>query len=149
MALMTPEWSNDVRTQVASLSAVYAVFATYLLDYETRYPQCLGANAVEFQITRGTETVTREFGREISRVTNWTTRNSYRVPARLEAAFNAVWRADPRTGDVQFMDWLANDLRTRQLIGAVETAMADYACDSPEITKLERGLVWYHQRVAR
>lgn len=149
LSMIMPQEVRTLRAEVDNLSAVHATLGTFLLEYGTTYPDCLGANPARFEVTRSQSTVTRDrFGSEISRVQNWTTRDEYAVPQRLAATFNQVWRSDFRTADARFMDAMLNDSRLSTLVRSTQRAMSDRACDSPEMMALEQGLIRYYRNVS-
>ena len=150
LSLMNPAAGPAMEIELANLSAIHGVFGAYLLNYQDAWPKCLTSSDPVFEVTKSQSTVTRdEFGQEISNVTNWTTRDQYKVPVSLARYFQTLWRSDVRTTDARFMDWLLNDRKTNTLIDGLDEAMTKHGCDSPEIKKLEQGMIAYYADVSR
>ncbi len=150
LSMMNPAAGPALARELANLSAIHGVFGAYLLNYQDAWPKCLKSSDPVFEVTKSQSTVTRnEFGEEISNVTNWTTRDQYKVPASLEPHFRTLWRSDVRTSDARFMDWLLNDQKTNRLIDGLDEAMKQQGCDSPAIEALEQGMIAYYSDVSR
>ncbi|MEZ6001260.1 hypothetical protein [Hyphomonas sp.] len=150
LSMMNPAAGPAFERELANLSAIHGAFGTYLLNYQEAWPKCLKKTDPVFEVTSSMSTVTQDaYGYEISRVTNWTTRDQYRVPASLEPHFRTLWRSDVRTADARFMDWLVNDQKTNRLIDGLDKAMRQSACDSDEIRQLEQGMIAYYADVSR
>ncbi|MEZ5917934.1 MAG: hypothetical protein R3C40_10310 [Parvularculaceae bacterium] len=111
-------WSRH-GNRAANLSAIH-VFGAIFLNYQDIWPKCLTNSDPVFEVTKSMSTITRdEFGQTISDVTNWTTRDQYKVPASLAQYFQTLWRSDVHDGR-PFMDWLLNDRKTNTLIDGYE-----------------------------
>ena len=150
LSMMNPAAGPALERELANLSAIHGVFGAYLLNYQDAWPKCLKSSDPVFEVTKSQSTVTRnEFGQEISNVTNWTTRDQYKVPASLEPHFRTLWRSDVRTSDARFMDWLLNDRKTNGLVDGLDDAMKQHGCDSPAVRKLEQGMIAYYGDVSR
>ncbi|ADM10494.1 hypothetical protein PB2503_12259 [Parvularcula bermudensis HTCC2503] len=150
LSMLNPAAGPAMDKELANLSAIHGVFGAYLLNYQDAWPKCLKASDPVFEVTKSQSTVTRdEFGQEISHVTNWTTRDQYKVPASLAGYFQTLWRSDPRTTDARFMDWLLNDRKTNGLVDGLDGAMKQHGCDSPAVRKLEQGMITYYGDVSR
>lgn len=150
LSMMNPTAGPALERELANLSAIHGVFGAYILNYQDAWPKCLKFSDPVFEVTKSQSTVTRnEFGQEISNVTNWTTRDQYKVPASLEAHFRALWRFDVRTSDARFMDWLLNDRRTNGLVDGLDDMMKQHGCHSPAVRKLEQGMIAYYGDVRR
>lgn len=150
LSMMNPAAGSAMEKELANLSAIQGVFGAYLLNYQDSWPKCLKPNDPVFEVTKSQSTVTRdEFGQEISHVTNWTTRDQYKVPTSLAGYFQTLWRSDPRTTDARFMDWLLNDRKTNGLVDGLDGAMKQHGCDSTAVRKLEQGMIAYYGDVSR
>ncbi len=150
LSMLNPAAGPAMEKELANLSAIHGVFGAYLLNYQEAWPKCLKPSDPVFEVTKSQSTVTRdEFGQEISNVTNWTTRDQYKVPASLAGYFQTLWRSDPRTTDARFMDWLLNDRKTNGLVDGLDAAMKQQDCDSPAVRKLEQGMIAYYEDVSR
>ena len=150
LSMLNPAAGPAMDKELANLSAIHGVFGAYLLNYQDAWPKCLKASDPVFEVTKSQSTVTRdEFGQEISHVTNWTTRDQYKVPASLAGYFQTLWRSDPRTTDARFMDWLLNYRKTNGLVDGLDGAMKQHGCDSPAVRKLEQGMITYYGDVSR
>lgn len=150
LSMLNPAAGPAMDKELANLSAIHGVFGAYLLNYQDAWPKCLKASDPVFEVTKSQSTVTRdEFGQEISHVTNWTTRDQYKVPASLAGYFQTLWRSDPRTTDARFMDWLLNYRKTNGLVDGLDGAMKQHGCDSTAVRKLEQGMITYYGDVSR
>ena len=150
LALLNPSVRGAIAREVENLSAIQAVFGTYLLNYGEAYPGCLGPSPSVFRVTTSQDTVTTDSsGQEVRRVRNWTERDDYAVPRRLDPHFRQLWQADQRTTDQRFWDAVFNDGQTTRLVRAMEAAMDDHDCDSAPIKALEAGMIAYHAEIRR
>lgn len=149
MGSISPSAQFEFDQMSQNMSVVHAVFATYLLDYQTLYKGCLGPDPTEITInTEITEIRKNGFGFEVSR-SSWTTQDHYKIPKRLARHFEKLWRSDFRQGDPALSDMLFNDARISNLIVGIRSVMKKYDCEDPAIKALEAGMIQYYTRVSR
>ncbi len=145
MSMISPTARQDFSSLANDMSAVNIVFATYMLDYQSRYPNCMGANPFTATVsTTTTETRKDGYGFELSR-TSWTTEDQYTVPARLAPHLEKLWRADFE-GDSVAVDALFNDQKLGTLVSAMRKVTKQHPCDHPHIKALEEGMIAYYSR---
>lgn len=145
MSMISPSARQDFSSLANDLRAVNVVFATYLLDYQSRYPDCLGANPVTATVsTTTTETRKDGYGLVLSR-TAWTSEDQYTVPARLAPHLEKLWRADFE-GDSVAVDALVNDQKLGTLVSAMREVTKTLPCDHPHVRALEAGMIAYYSR---
>lgn len=143
----TPVTPQSRQRAIDNLSAIDAVLGTYLLRFQDVYASCLKPTAAEFVVTRSSDTVTTEFGREISRVRNWTTEDSYRVNPEDVRYMRELWHLRPQSADVRLFDALLNQDRVQTLLRGLAQAMAAHDCDSPQMSRLVSGMKRYFDNV--
>lgn len=145
MSMISPAARQDFSSLAKNMTAVNVIFATYMLDYQTRYPDCMGANPFTATVsTTTTETRKDGYGFELSR-TSWTTEDEYTVPARLATHLESLWRSDFE-GDSVAADALFNDQKIGILVNAMRTVTNKLPCDHPHIKALENGMISYYRR---
>lgn len=149
MSRITPSAQQGFDQMAQNMSAVNAAFATYLLEYQTPYKSCLGANPVEARVSKTTTQITKSgYGFEISR-TSWTTEDYYKIPQRLAPHFERLWRSDFRQGGPLLSDALFNDSRISSLVASIKNVMKNYKCDDPSVKALEDGMIRYYLRTSQ
>ena len=145
MSMISPTAKQDFSSLGKSMTAVNAIFATYMLDYQTRYPNCMGTNPFTARVsTTTTETKKDGYGFELSR-TSWTTEDEYTVPARLAPHLERLWRSDFK-GDSVAADALFNDQNIGRLVSAMRHVTKTLPCDHPHVKALENGMIAYYAR---
>lgn len=141
---------TDIAHWVQNLSALYAVFGTYLVEYQNVYEKCLKPGAATIEISKRTDYVTTDgFGNEISRREGWTDRDYYRVNPEFSGHFNTLFGAATGTAQARLFDLFLNDAKISSLRLDTETLMSKYECDSPEIKQLEKGFLAYDRELKR
>lgn len=149
MAMINPSARASMSETAKNMTAVNAVFATYMLDYQRTYPNCLGQNPFKATVSTTTTEITKNgSGFEVAR-SSWTTKDAYTIPRRLAPHFERLWRADFRGGDSALSDALFNDEKIGMLVSGLKQATKKYPCDHPHIKALEKGMISYYARFAR
>ena len=142
--------ASEIRAAMQNLSVVYAVLGTYLVDYQDVYSKCLKPNARSVTISQRTDLVTRDgFGNEIRRSEGWTTRDTYKVNPEFRNHFQALFDTATGTAQAQLLDLFLNDARVANLRNGTRQLMRSYACDSPQVKQLEKGLIAYDRELKR
>ncbi|MEO0410472.1 MAG: hypothetical protein AAF221_01360 [Pseudomonadota bacterium] len=142
--------AEKMRNAMRHMSVVHAVMGTYLTQYQERYKACQSKGDAVFTITTRNDYVTRDgFGNEVRRRPGWTTKDSYRIPARFRDQFEALFGAAKQNGFGQLLDVFVNDGNVARLRSGTRALMAKHACDSPEVQQFEWGLLAYADDVAR
>ncbi len=141
---------SDIAHWVQNLSALYAVFGTYLVEYQDVYEKCLKPGAATIEISRRTDYVTTDgFGNEISRREGWTDRDYYRVNPEFSGHFNTLFGAATGTAQARLLDLFLNDAKMSRLRHDTQRLMSKYDCTSPEIKQLEEGFLAYDRELKR
>jgi len=141
---------SDVAHWVKNLSALYAVFGTYLVEYQDVYKKCLKPGATTIEISKRTDYVTTDgFGNDISRRRGWTDRDYYRVNPEFSGHFNTLFGAATGTAQARLFDLFLNDAKISRLRLDTEKLMSTYDCKSPEIQQLEEGFLAYDRELKR
>ncbi|GAB5414423.1 MAG: hypothetical protein Cons2KO_20260 [Congregibacter sp.] len=142
---------SAVTKELLSPTAMRIVAMEYLLNYESRYGDCLASGAVDFTFTERRDLVTRSSsGLELSRIEGVTTSTSYRVKPALVDLFRESF--SPPSGGIgsdRFFNLLLGDSGISDLRDGVKTLMGRYECGSPEMQGFEAGLVAYQRELGR
>ncbi|MEE4360124.1 MAG: hypothetical protein V2I63_01230 [Pseudomonadales bacterium] len=136
--------------ELSSPSALRPVAMTYLLEFERRYPECLGSNAVTITVTERTDLVERTAGGvEISRIEGVTNATHYRVKPALVDLFRDSFSRPSAAGADRLFTLLTGDESVSRLRAGVREGMGAFDCDSAEIRQFEAGLVAYQRELKR
>jgi len=142
--------ASDLARAMHNLTALYAVMGTYLVAYQDRFDDCLGADARTFVITTRTDQVTVDgFGNEIRRQEGWTSRDSYRVKAAFAGQFQALFAAATGSAQARLLDLLANDAQIQRLRSGTAQLMRRLDCDAAEVVQFEAGMLAYDREIRR
>ena len=142
--------AEELQRGLLNMTALPAAIGTYLVDYQDAYAECLRPDATQFTITRRTDIVTVDgFGNTLARREGWTNRDDYRVNSEFAGQFRALFDAATGSAQAQLFDLFLNDARIGTLRNGVRRSMSDFACESPEIRQLERGMLAYDAEVRR
>ena len=122
------------------------VLGAYLFGFQSRYPECLGEDAVVFKVVKTVPDVVTEnlLGAEVMRIYGGTYSSEFKVKPAFASAFRRVGTTKPDGVMASVSAFLLNgsgtDLR-REVLAGTRQLMARFDCNSKEVQRVEQSLL--------
>jgi len=142
---------KNINEEMKKLSMLNRVLATYLFNYQYDFKRCLGENKVKFTVFSSSPdfVVTNYMGAEISRIYGRHSQDIYFVNKEFATAFRDIGDTKFLQGVGSLVDASFNKGKIIDLIAGTKNMMTKFACDGPEIKRLEENFISLYNIRAR